>query len=185
MRYFLIHSLLITSLYIQSDPGQCSLIENDSDRLSCYDNIFKKSNSSKNDNETSEVSTNLSLEEKEQELLVKERKLLEKEEELEKKEKELDSDQERKWFGFAKRTIEKEEDEEAIKIVSKIETVATKLNSQLLIILENGQHWISVEKYRRHKLKDGYDVEITRGFLSGFALRVPETKIKIRVRRIK
>ena len=64
-------------------------------------------------------------------------------------------------------------------------TVATKLNYQLLIILENGQHWVSVEKFRRHKLKDGYEVEISEGFLSGFALRVPDTKIKIRVRRIK
>ena len=54
-----------------------------------------------------------------------------------------------------------------------------------MIILENGQHWVSVEKFRRHKLKDGYEVEISEGFLSGFALRVPDTKIKIRVRRIK
>lgn len=184
MRYFFIISLLFPTLSVSSDPNQCSLIENDKERLSCYDNIFIKTQNLSVDEE-SEIPLILSIEDKEEQLIIKEKELLEKEVALQKKEKELESDQERKWFGFTKRIKDKNEQEEEIKIISKIDTVATKLNSQLLIILENEQHWISVEKYRRHKLKDGYDVEITKGFLSGFALRVPETKIKIRVRRIK
>jgi hypothetical protein len=185
MRYFFIISLLFSTLTVSSDPNKCSLIENDKERLSCYDNIFIKTQNLSIDEENQITPLILSIEDKEEQLIIKEKELLEKEVALQKKEKELESDQERRWFGFTKRIKDENEPQEEIKIISKIETVATKLNSQLLIILENEQHWISVEKYRRHKLKDGYDVEITKGFLSGFALRVPETKIKIRVRRIK
>jgi hypothetical protein len=185
MRYFFIISLLFSTFAVNSDPNKCSLIENDKERLSCYDNIFIKTQNLSVDEENEITPLIFSIEDKEEQLIIKEKELLEKEVALQKKEKELESDQERRWFGFTKRIKDENEPQEEIKIISKIETVATKLNSQLLIILENEQHWISVEKYRRHKLKDGYDVEITKGFLSGFALRVPETKIKIRVRRIK
>ena len=185
MRYFFIISLLLPALAVSSDPNKCSSIQDDLDRLACYDSIFNKNQGLEVEEETVKDSLILSVQEKEEQLVIKEKELLQKEVELQKKEKELETDQERRWFGFTKRITDKDAQEEEIKIVSKIDTVATKLNSQLLIILENEQHWISVEKYRRHKLKDGYDVEITKGFLSGFALRVPETKIKIRVRRIK
>ena len=71
------------------------------------------------------------------------------------------------------------------KINSKILSVSQKLNFQLVIILENGQIWQSVEKIRDIRLRDGFEVEITEGFLSGYTLRVPGKKIKIRVRRQK
>ena len=71
------------------------------------------------------------------------------------------------------------------KINSKILSVSQKLNFQLVIILENGQIWQSVEKIRDIRLRDGLEVEITEGFLSGYTLRVPGKKIKIRVRRQK
>ena len=51
--------------------------------------------------------------------------------------------------------------------------------------MENNQIWQTVEKIRDIRLKDGYEVEIREGFLSGYALRVPGKKIKLRVRRLK
>ena len=167
----------------KASPETCALINNDEQRLDCYDNIFNQSPVER-DVKDEKVSSDLSANEMEERLFLREKSLLEKEERLQKKEKELDLESERRWFGFTKR-IQDTDNVEEIKISSQIETVATKINFQLLIILDNGQHWQSVEKFRRHKLKDGYDVEITKGFLSGFALRVPGTKIKIRVRRIK
>ena len=53
-----------------------------------------------------------------------------KEKELQRKEKELISDQERRWFGFSRKPKE-DSDTEELKIFSKIDTVATKLNYQL------------------------------------------------------
>tara|TARA_Y100001970_G_scaffold258058_1_gene337516 strand:+ start:724 stop:1269 length:546 start_codon:yes stop_codon:yes gene_type:complete len=181
MRLTLLILISISSQSIIADPMKCSNIENDIERLACYDNLYRSSFIL--DETSNELITEDLVAIKEEKLILKEQELNKREEVLELKEKELDSNQERRWFGFSKRIQEPDQDE--IKILSKIETVATKLNYQLLIILENDQHWVSVEKYRRHKLKDGYDVEITRGFLSGFALRVPDKKIKIRVTRIK
>ena len=184
MHYFCYILIILLAQPLFSDASECVPIENDIERLECYDNFYQD-----NINQTPSVTENL-ITTKEKALLIKEEELNKKEIELAEeqsklalKEKELDSAQERRWFGFTKRI--KEPDEEEITISSKIDTVATKLNYQLLIILENDQHWVSVEKFRRHKLKDGYDVEITKGFLSGFALRVPGKKIKIRVSRIK
>ena len=183
MHYFFYILITLSAQSLFSDASLCVSIENDIERLECYDNFYQ-------DNLSHNSSIDSLIEIKEKALIVKEEELNKKEIQLAEeqsklalKEKELDSAQERRWFGFTKRI--KEPDEEEITISSKIETVATKLNYQLLIILENDQHWVSVEKFRRHKLKDGYDVEITKGFLSGFALRVPGKKIKIRVSRIK
>ena len=182
MRYFLLTLITISSQFVFSDPMQCSIIENDIERLQCYDNLYQPSFESTRIPQEEESASQLT-ELRQEKLSLKEVELNKREEALVLKEKELDSNQERRWFGFTKRVLDP--DQEDIKIISTIETVATKLNYQLLIILENDQHWISVEKFRRHKLKDGYDVEISRGFLSGFALRVPDKKIKIRVTRIK
>ena len=184
MRNLIFLTLLLFSTSGWSSPETCVLINNDEQRLNCYDNLFNPSVALR-DLKEREESIDLENNTMEERLFLKEKELLEKEEKLQIKEKELDIESERRWFGFTKRIKEQNVEEEEIKISSQIETVATKVNFQLLIILENGQHWQSVEKFRRHKLKDGYDVEITRGFLSGFALRVPGTKIKIRVRRTK
>ncbi len=184
MRNLIFLTLLFFSTWGWSSAETCALINNDEQRLNCYDNLFNPS-VVLGDLKEREESIDLENTAMEERLFLKEKELLEKEEKLQKKEKELDMESERRWFGFTKRIKEKNFEEEEIKISSQIQTVASKVNFKLLIILENGQHWQSVEKFRRHKLKDGYDVEIARGFLSGFALRVPGTKIKIRVRRTK
>ena len=113
MRYFFIISLLFSTFAVNSDPNKCSLIENDKERLSCYDNIFIKTQNLSVDEE-SEIPLILSIEDKEEQLIIKEKELLEKEVALQKKEKELESDQERKWFGFTKRIKDENEKQEEI-----------------------------------------------------------------------
>ena len=58
-------------------------------------------------------------------------------------------------------------------------------NFKLLVVLENGQKWRSVENIRRVRLKEGQTVEITEGFISGYSLKVVDKKIALRVKRIK
>jgi hypothetical protein len=184
MRLIYISLVSFIPLFMSADPADCTKINDNEKRLQCYDSFFLKDTAETPQVVISDGQEDPAVTQIEKELKIKEAKLLAKEKELQRKEKELISDQERRWFGFSRKPKE-DSDTEELKIFSKIDTVATKLNYQLLIILENGQHWVSVEKFRRHKLKDGYEVEISEGFLSGFALRVPDTKIKIRVRRIK
>ena len=93
------------------------------------------------------------------------------------------TEQEIKSFGLTKEAKIKTKEE--FKVVSNILSVSQKLDLKLIIILENDQIWQTVEKIRDIRLKDGYKAEISEGFLSGYALRVPEKKIKLRVRRLK
>ena len=93
------------------------------------------------------------------------------------------TEQEIKSFGLTKEANIKTKEE--FKVVSNILSVSQKLDLKLIIILENDQIWQTVEKIRDIRLKDGYKAEISEGFLSGYALRVPEKKIKLRVRRLK
>ena len=146
---------LIFCLPVFSDISRCKSIQDDIKRLECFDSFFVSENSSETKN--NEL------------IIVKE-----------------DSDRnldEISIFGLPKK-IEKSEEEE-IKISSTIKSVSQKLDLKLIIILENNQIWQTVEKIRDIRLKDGYEVEIREGFLSGYALRVPGKKIKLRVRRLK
>ena len=85
-------------------------------------------------------------------------------------------------YGLKKKSIEVKE---ITGIDSKI-TKIKKLNSYNLVIsLENGQKWRSVEKYRYHRLKPSQIVTISDGAISGHVLKVNGEKIAIRVKRIK
>lgn len=136
---------------------ECIVIEDDKKRLTCFDNYFN-----------------------EEYLLV----LNESDSLSETKEIISNStEQEIKSFGLTKEANIKTKEE--FKVVSNILSVSQKLDLKLIIILENDQIWQTVEKIRDIRLKDGYKAEISEGFLSGYALRVPEKKIKLRVRRLK
>lgn len=136
---------------------ECIVIEDDKKRLTCFDNYFN-----------------------EEYLLV----LNESDSLSETKEIISNStEQEIKSFGLTKEAKIKTKEE--FKVVSNILSVSQKLDLKLIIILENDQIWQTVEKIRDIRLKDGYKAEISEGFLSGYALRVPEKKIKLRVRRLK
>tara|TARA_B100001057_G_C22719527_1_gene899148 strand:- start:521 stop:1000 length:480 start_codon:yes stop_codon:yes gene_type:complete len=159
MKYLLTIFFVFLCTYTNANIENCSVIEDDKERLDCYDSFFiDKDNILTNNNDI------ILADKKSEELTA--------------------SEYEKKNFGLPAKARQKKVDEE-LKIVSKIETVSQRLNLQLIIILENGQIWQSVEKIREIRLRDGQDVEIKEGFLSGYTLRVPGKKIKLRVRRQK
>ena len=159
LQYNMKITFLLLSLFfwlpVFSDISRCKSIEDDIKRLECFDSFFVNENHS-------ETSDN--------ELIIV-------------KEDSGRNSEDINIFGLSKK-IDKSEDEE-IKILSTIKSVSQKLDLKLIIILENNQIWQTVEKIRDIRLKDGYEVEIREGFLSGYALRVPGKKIKLRVRRLK
>tara|TARA_Y100000766_G_C18689994_1_gene498986 strand:+ start:133 stop:612 length:480 start_codon:yes stop_codon:yes gene_type:complete len=159
MRHLLITISIFASTYSFAEIEKCIQIEEDNKRLDCYDSLFLNK-----DNILVINDDIITEEEKSEEITVQE--------------------YEEKNFGLPAKLRQKEQAEE-LKIVSKIESVSQRLNLQLIIILENGQIWQSVEKIRDIRLRDDYEVEITEGFLSGYTLRVPGKKIKLRVRRQK
>lgn len=157
MKFFIILLVFTYSKLVISDVKECIVIEDDKKRLTCFDNYFN-----------------------EEYLLV----LNESDSLSETKEIISNStEQEIKSFGLTKEANIKTKEE--FKVVSNILSVSQKLDLKLIIILENDQIWQTVEKIRDIRLKDGYKAEISEGFLSGYALRVPEKKIKLRVRRLK
>tara|TARA_Y100000768_G_scaffold16981_1_gene11803 strand:+ start:12017 stop:12496 length:480 start_codon:yes stop_codon:yes gene_type:complete len=159
MKNLLFLILLIYSSMSIADVRECIKIDDDSARLDCFDEYFSQNTDIRLI--TEELTSNGEI-----------------------KENKFDEEYEKRNFGLSnKQRIEPEAEE--IKIISKIESVSQRLNLQLLIILENGQIWQSVEKIRDIKLRDGYEVEIKEGFFSGYTLRVPGKKIKLRVRRKK
>ena len=85
-----------------------------------------------------------------------------------------------KDFGLTKK-----EKKEVLEITSKISRLKLQNNYNLLVVLDNGQTWRSVEKIRRVRLKEGQTVTISEGFVSGYSLKVVDKKIAIRVKRIK
>ena len=158
MKYFLTIVFLLSINSLSAKVEECVKIKDDTTRLECFDRLFLNKKDIEKANEV----------------------IIEQEE---KQIKESES-YEQKNFGLSITQRQKDSKEE-LKINSKILSVSQKLNLQLVIILENGQIWQSVEKIRDIRLRDGFEVEITEGFLSGYTLRVPGKKIKIRVRRQK
>ena len=158
MKYLLTIVFLLSINSLSAKVEECVKIKEDTARLECFDSLFLDK---KDIDEANEVI-------------------------IEKEEKQIIENEsyEQKNFGLSIKQRQKDSKEE-LKINSKILSVSQKLNFQLVIILENGQIWQSVEKIRDIRLRDGFEVEITEGFLSGYTLRVPGKKIKIRVRRQK
>ena len=66
MRYFFIISLLLPALAVSSDPNKCSSIQDDLDRLACYDSIFNKNQGLEVEEDTVKDSLILSVQEKEE-----------------------------------------------------------------------------------------------------------------------
>ena len=158
MKYLLTIVFLLSINSLSAKVEECVKIKDDTARLECFDSLFLDK---KDIDEANEVI-------------------------IDKVDKQIIENEsyEQKNFGLSIKQRQKDTEEE-LKINSKILSVSQKLNFQLVIILENGQIWQSVEKIRDIRLRDGFEVEITEGFLSGYTLRVPGKKIKIRVRRQK
>ena len=157
MKFFIILLVFTYSKLVISDVKECIVIEDDKKRLTCFDNYFNE----------------------EYLLVLNESDSLNETKEIISN----STEQEIKSFGLTKEANIKTKEE--FKVVSNILSVSQKLDLKLIIILENDQIWQTVEKIRDIRLKDGYKAEISEGFLSGYDLRVPEKKIKLRVRRLK
>ncbi len=157
MKLFIFLLFFVYSKFLFSDVRECVLIEDDEKRLGCYDDYFdKKYTLTPNEsNSLNEINEATSN----------------------------SPTQDIESFGLPKEANSQTKEE--FKVISNIVSVSQKLDLKLIIILENDQIWQSVEKIRNIRLKDGYTAEISKGFLSGYALRVPEKKIKLRVRRLK
>jgi len=166
MRYLFISLLLISSFLFANEKvtKQCVDIEDDTERLSCYDSLFKIQ-------QIEEPKLVTPKKKKETEIIKQDKQI----------KKEVKKERERR-FGLPKR-LEKEEDK--IEIKDKILEVKKLADLRLDVILENGQKWRSVEKIRQVRLKANQKVIISEGFISGYVLKVVDTKISIRVRRIK
>ena len=135
---------------------ECIKVENNKERLACFDLVTK----SLEGNEKSPAIAKISKPEKKT---------------ISQKIK-----QQVKDFGLTKK-----EKKEVLQITSKIVRVKLQNNLKLLVVLENGQKWRSVENFRRTRLKEGQMVEISEGFISGYSLKVVDKKIALRVKRIK
>ena len=158
MKYLLTIVFLLSINSLSAKVEECVKIKDDTARLECFDSLFL-------DNKDIDEANEVIIEKEDKQIIENE-------------------SYEQKNFGLSIKQRQKDSKEE-LKINSKILSVSQKLNFQLVIILENGQIWQSVEKIRDIRLRDGFEVEITEGFLSGYTLRVPGKKIKIRVRRQK
>ena len=158
MKYLLTIVFLLSINSLSAKVEECVKIKEDIARLDCFDSLFL-------DIKDIEEANEVIIEQEEKQIIENE-------------------SYEQKNFGLSIKQRQKDSKEE-LKINSKILSVSQKLNFQLVIILENGKIWQSVEKIRDIRLRDGFEVEITEGFLSGYTLRVPGKKIKIRVRRQK
>ncbi len=157
MKFFIFLLFFVFSKFLLSDVKECVLIEDDEKRLNCYDKYFYKEYTL-TPNETNSPNV---INEGRSNIPT----------------------QDIESFGLPKEVTGKTKEE--FKVISNIVSVSQKLDLKLIIILENDQIWQSVEKIRNIRLKDGHTAEISKGFLSGYALRVPGKKIKLRVRRLK
>ena len=134
----------------------CIKIEENEKRLACFDLVTKSANKISQEPEAAKIS-------KSQRKTIAQRV----------------KDQV-KDFGLTKK-----EKKEVLEITSKITRLKLQNNYNLLVVLDNGQTWRSVEKIRRVRLKEGQTVKISEGFVSGYSLKVVDKKIAIRVKRIK
>ena len=134
----------------------CIKIEENEKRLACFDLVTKSANKISQEPEAAKIS-------KSQRKTIAQRV----------------KDQV-KDFGLTKK-----EKKEVLEITSKITRLKLQNNYNLLVVLDNGQTWRSVEKIRRVRLKEGQTVRISEGFVSGYSLKVVDKKIAIRVKRIK
>ena len=157
-RYFLF--ILIgfgSAIYSENSTIEdCIKIEENEKRLACFDLVTESANKITEEPETAKVSKS-------------QRKTI-----AQKVKEQV------KNFGLTKK-----EKKEVLEITSKITRLKLQNNYNLLVVLDNGQTWRSVEKIRRVRLKEGQTVKISEGFVSGYSLKVVDKKIAIRVKRIK
>ena len=80
--------------------------------------------------------------------------------------------------------LEKPKDD--LSITAKIINVNKSGNYKIYITLDNEQTWRSVKDiYDRIPVNEGQTVSISKGFISGYVMKVEGKKVSLRVRRVK
>ena len=80
--------------------------------------------------------------------------------------------------------MEKPKDD--LSITAKIINVNKSGNYKIYITLDNKQTWRSVKDiYDRIPVNEGQTVSISKGFISGYVMKVEGKKVSLRVRRVK
>tara|TARA_B100000676_G_scaffold46713_1_gene45355 strand:- start:816 stop:1322 length:507 start_codon:yes stop_codon:yes gene_type:complete len=163
MRYLLFISLLCSTLLFSNEEKitNCTDIEDPSERLNCYDSLFRKE------------------EIREDTVLIKP---IETETKPEIQVKAIEQTKKERSFGLPVRADKSNDD---FQIRDKISKVSQLASLRVDFVLENGQKWRSIEKIRRVRIKPGQEITVSEGFVSGYVLKVVDKKISIRVKRIK
>ena len=138
---------------------QCAELQDNKQRLHCFDNYVAKSLTAKDQNKAKNVNpikTTVVDTQTESELISS--------------------------FGQAHRYSKKER--EFDELTSTITSVSKTLQKEWKIELENGQVWLQKGGDKRAKFTEGDSVIIVRGIMNSFQLKKVGTKRRIRVSRI-
>ncbi len=163
MRYLLFISLLCSTLLFSNEENamNCTDIEDPSERLNCYDSLFRKEVKMEDPVLIKPIETKTKPE-----IQVTAKEQTKKE----------------RSFGLPVRADKSNDD---FQIRDKISKVSQLASLRVDFVLENGQKWRSIEKIRRVRIKPGQEITVSEGFVSGYVLKVVDKKISIRVKRIK
>ena len=143
---------------VTQETKECVSIDDPSERLACYDSLFR--NTQVNPGDSIEIAPS----DGSQAIAA------------------TPQDTRKQEFGLPKSALP---NNDPIQIKSTIIKLKQLSNMKVDITLANGQKWRSSEKVRRGKLKLKQEVVISEGFISGFVLKVLDQKTAIRVRRLK
>ena len=163
MRYLLSTLLFCSALLFsnEKEATKCADIEDPSARLNCYDSLFEKKEIIEDPVLIKPIKT-----ETKPEIQVKE----------------IEQTKKERSFGLPVRA---DKNNDNFQIRDKISKVSHLASLRVDFTLENGQKWRSVEKIRRVRVKQGQEITVSEGFVSGYVLKVVDKKISIRVKRIK
>ncbi|QBY04150.1 hypothetical protein E2K93_07010 [Thalassotalea sp. HSM 43] len=166
----------------------CSNINNNDDRLACYDRVAKSIQSRETIRSDNAVSSSddvpeqplvISSSSAEATQLISEPIIPVK---IEKQEEQISAAEIEAGFGLEHKKTQQEEDTESVSFT--IEKAKKSIHGKWTLWFDNGQKWqtISSEKL---KFKAGQDVKISRGVFNSFVLNVEGSNRTVKVKRTK
>ena len=161
----------------------CASIENDKNRLACYDQFYKPKVAEVSTGITNNIPQRPNV--RKMQSQEKTQKINSNKETVAKKEA-SDGD---KFFGLNQKQIKEAKNvKEDSSIGSSIKNAKISITGKFSIKLDNGQTWqsfTSVPLTKTRIFKSGNKINIKKARLGGFWLRDDETGIQIKVKRIK
>jgi|TARA_B110000459_G_C16620423_1_gene501242 hypothetical protein len=157
----------------------CASIEDDKNRLACYDQFFQVKPKERKE------PTRVQAPRRQDESKLKYQQQSKKNEALKEKEKE----KENKFFGLSERQIQKAKNiKEDASISSSVKSVKVSISGKFSVNLDNGQVWQSQTALPLSKtrfFKKGNNVNIKRARFGGFFLTDDTSGIQFKAKRIK